>query len=69
MPGMNSGVNVNSPLVTAAFKSALVHQWIIAMVIFGVLGLAWLTLRAWLPAATAASAGAASSPKWVLRPS
>jgi cytochrome oxidase Cu insertion factor (SCO1/SenC/PrrC family) len=51
MPGMNSGVNVNSPLVVAAFKSALLHQWIIAMVIFGVLGLAWLTLRAWLPAA------------------
>src|SRR5215472_17523580 len=51
MPGMNSGVNVNSPLVTAAFKSALLHQWIIAMVIFAVLGLAWLTLRAWLPAA------------------
>src|SRR5215469_14181205 len=56
MPGMNSGVNVNNPLVVAAFKSALLHQWIIAMVIFGVLGLAWLTLRAWLPAAARPSA-------------
>src|SRR5690349_14864225 len=62
MPGMNSGVNVNSPLVTAAFKSALVHQWIIAMVIFGVLGLAWLTLRAWLPAAARTPGGAGGSP-------
>jgi cytochrome oxidase Cu insertion factor (SCO1/SenC/PrrC family) len=62
MPGMNSGVNVNSPLVTAAFKSALVHQWIIAMVIFGVLGLAWLTLRAWLPAAAGTPGGAGGSP-------
>ena len=50
MPGMNSGVNANNPLVVAAFKSALVHQWIIALVIFAVLGLAWVTLRAWLPA-------------------
>jgi cytochrome oxidase Cu insertion factor (SCO1/SenC/PrrC family) len=63
MPGMNSGVNVNSPLVVAAFKSALVHQLIIAMVIFGVLGLAWLTLRAWLPAAAGTPGGAGSSPE------
>jgi cytochrome oxidase Cu insertion factor (SCO1/SenC/PrrC family) len=60
MPGMNSGVNVNSPLVVAAFKSALLHQLFIAMVIFGVLGLAWITLRAWLPGA--AQAGAAGPP-------
>ena len=51
MPGMNSGINVNNPLVVAAFKSALLHQGIIALLIFGVLGLAWLTVRAWLPAA------------------
>ena len=51
MPGMNSGVNVNDPTVVAAFKSALLHQGIIALLIFAVLGLAWLTVRAWLPAA------------------
>jgi cytochrome oxidase Cu insertion factor (SCO1/SenC/PrrC family) len=66
MPGMNSGVNVNSPLVVAAFKSALLHQWLIAIVIFAVLGLAWLALRAWLPAAggagTAADAGSSPGP-------
>ena len=54
MPGMNSGVNVNNPLVVAAFRSALLHQGIIALLIFGVLGLAWLTVRAWLPAAAQA---------------
>src|SRR5262252_5667483 len=54
MPGMNSGVNVNNPLVVAAFKSALLHQGIIALLIFGVLGLAWLSVRAWLPAAAQA---------------
>src|SRR4249920_2604347 len=40
MPGMNSGVNVNDPAVIAAFKSALLHQGLIALVIFAVLGLA-----------------------------
>jgi cytochrome oxidase Cu insertion factor (SCO1/SenC/PrrC family) len=48
---MNSGVNVNDPVVIAAFKSALLHQGIIALLIFGVLGLGWLAVRAWLPAA------------------
>jgi hypothetical protein len=68
MPGMNSGVNVNNPVVVAAFKSALLHQGIIALLIFGVLGLAWLTVRAWLP--TTAQAGgptvptAAAEPAW-----
>jgi cytochrome oxidase Cu insertion factor (SCO1/SenC/PrrC family) len=51
MPGMNSGVNVNDPTVVAAFKSALLHQGIIALLIFAVLGLAWITVRALLPAA------------------
>jgi cytochrome oxidase Cu insertion factor (SCO1/SenC/PrrC family) len=51
MPGMNSGVNVNDPTVIAAFKSALLHQGIIALLIFGLLGLAWITVRAWFPAA------------------
>ena len=72
MPGMNSGVNVNDPMVIAAFKSALLHQGIIALLIFGLLGLAWLTVRAWLPAAAqagehtgpAARPAAAAEPAW-----
>jgi cytochrome oxidase Cu insertion factor (SCO1/SenC/PrrC family) len=72
MPGMNSGVNVNDPVVIAAFKSALLHQGIIALLIFGLLGLAWLTVRAWLPAAAEASEhtgpaarpAAAAEPAW-----
>jgi cytochrome oxidase Cu insertion factor (SCO1/SenC/PrrC family) len=46
VPGMNSGVQVNSPLVIAAFKSALLHQLLIALLIFAVLGAAWVTIRA-----------------------
>jgi len=68
MPGMNSGINVNDPTVIAAFKSALLHQGIIALLIFGVLGLAWLTLRAWLPAAARpgeqGGPAAAAEPAW-----
>jgi cytochrome oxidase Cu insertion factor (SCO1/SenC/PrrC family) len=73
MPGMNSGVNVNDPTVIAAFKSALLHQGLIALLIFAVLGLAWVTLRVWLPAAARPGdrggevgprAAAAAEPAW-----
>jgi cytochrome oxidase Cu insertion factor (SCO1/SenC/PrrC family) len=59
MPGMNSGINVNDPTVIAAFKTALLHQGIIALAIFALLGFAWITVRAWLPAAQAATGAAA----------
>jgi cytochrome oxidase Cu insertion factor (SCO1/SenC/PrrC family) len=55
MPGMNSGLNVNDPTVVAAFKTAVLHQGLIALLIFFVVGLAWLSLRAWLPARAPAS--------------
>jgi cytochrome oxidase Cu insertion factor (SCO1/SenC/PrrC family) len=47
---MNSGLNVNDPTVVAAFRSALLHQALLALLIFAVLGLAWAGLRAWRPA-------------------
>ena len=62
MPGMNSGVNISDPAVVAAFKAALVHQGLIALLIFGVLGLAWVSIRAWLPAAAGAGTGAGPAP-------
>ena len=62
MSGMNSGINVNDPTVVAAFKTALVHQGIIALLIFALLGFAWITVRAWLPAATASGAAAEGTP-------
>ena len=72
MSGMNSGINVNDPTVVAAFKTALLHQGIIALLIFALLGFAWITVRAWLPAARASSgatphgtpAAAAAEPSW-----
>jgi cytochrome oxidase Cu insertion factor (SCO1/SenC/PrrC family) len=68
MSGMNSGINVNDPTVVAAFKAALLHQGIIALLIFALLGFAWITVRAWLPAQAAAAAGtpapAVVEPSW-----
>ncbi len=52
MPGMNSGLNVDDPAIVAAFRSALVHQALLALLIFAILGLAWAGLRAWRPAGT-----------------
>jgi len=48
MPGMNSGLNLNAPAVVGAFKTLLLHQGIIALLIFASLGLAWVSVRAWL---------------------
>jgi cytochrome oxidase Cu insertion factor (SCO1/SenC/PrrC family) len=70
---MNSGVNVNDPTVIAAFKSALVHQGLIALLIFALLGLAWIAVRARQPAAAQAAgqagpagpaAATATEPTW-----
>ena len=63
MPGMNSGVNVSDPAVVAAFKAALVHQGLIALLIFALLGLAWVSIRVWLaPAGTGITAAGEPGP-------
>ncbi|MGO8961713.1 MAG: SCO family protein [Streptosporangiaceae bacterium] len=66
MPGMNSGVNVSDPTVVAAFRAALLHQGLIALLIFFVVGLGWVSLRTWLPAAGNAlpTAPASAEPAW-----
>jgi cytochrome oxidase Cu insertion factor (SCO1/SenC/PrrC family) len=63
---MNSGVNVSDPTVVAAFRTALLHQALIALLIFFVVGLAWLSLRAFLPAAARPEAAAPTpaEPAW-----
>jgi cytochrome oxidase Cu insertion factor (SCO1/SenC/PrrC family) len=69
MPGMNSGLDLSDPTVVAAFKAALVHQGLIALLIFALVGLAWITLRVWSPAPAGADAApqaavAAAEPAW-----
>ena len=62
MPGMNSGVNIDDPTVVAAFKAALLHQGLIALLIFALLGLAWVSVRAWQPFARNGAPEAAAAP-------
>jgi cytochrome oxidase Cu insertion factor (SCO1/SenC/PrrC family) len=45
MPGMNSGLNADDPTVVAAFRTALLHQGLIALAIFAVLSVAWVSVR------------------------
>jgi cytochrome oxidase Cu insertion factor (SCO1/SenC/PrrC family) len=45
MPGMNSGLNADDPTVVAAFRAALEHQGLIALAIFAVLSIAWVSVR------------------------
>jgi len=44
---MNSGLSPADPTLVAAFRSALLHQGAIALLIIAFLGLAWATARAW----------------------
>ncbi len=66
---MNSGLNLNAPAVVEAFKTLLLHQGIIALLIFASLGLAWVSARAWLgvPAEPAGPATAEAQGRRVLR--
>ena len=45
MPGMNSGLNAADPTVVAAFRAALLHQGLIALAIFAVLSVVWVSVR------------------------
>jgi cytochrome oxidase Cu insertion factor (SCO1/SenC/PrrC family) len=64
MPGMNTGLNADDPTVVAAFKLALLHQGIAAVLLFAVLALAWVSVREFLPARrSGADRAAASGPE------
>ena len=45
MPGMNSGLNAADPTVVAAFRAALLHQGLIALAVFAVLSVVWVSVR------------------------
>jgi hypothetical protein len=46
MAGMNPGVNAGYPAMAAAFQAALVRQGLVVLLVFAVLGLAWLGRQA-----------------------
>ena len=47
MPGMNSGLSPDDPTVVAAFRSALLHQGAIALILLVFLMMIWATARTW----------------------
>jgi cytochrome oxidase Cu insertion factor (SCO1/SenC/PrrC family) len=57
---MNSGLNPADPTIVNAFRSALLHQWLIAAAIFVLLLLVWGTTRAWTTVPLAGGEGAGS---------
>src|ERR1700722_5755326 len=63
MSGMGSTLQLNNPTVVAAFRAALIHQGIIALLIFFLLALAWVSAREWIPSSrTGGDRPAAASP-------
>jgi len=51
MSGMGSSLQLTNQTVVAAFRSALIHQGIIALLIFFLLAMLWVSVREWLPPA------------------
>jgi cytochrome oxidase Cu insertion factor (SCO1/SenC/PrrC family) len=49
MPGMNSGLNIANPILVAAFRAALMHQGLIALLILATLAITWASIKEWLP--------------------
>ena len=70
---MNSGLSPSDPTLVAAFRSALLHQGAIALLMLAFLWLLWATARIWRPAASPGTGGAtAGEPgearaRWLLR--
>ena len=49
MSGMGSSLQLTNSTIVAAFRSALVHQGIIALLIYFLLAMVWVSAREWLP--------------------
>jgi hypothetical protein len=59
---MNSGPNAHEPAVVAAFRTALIHQGMIALLIFGLIGAVWAWAGGWRPALSGTAAGGTAEP-------
>jgi cytochrome oxidase Cu insertion factor (SCO1/SenC/PrrC family) len=69
MPGMNSGLEANDPVVVAAFRAALIHQGILALLIFGLVGAVWATARGRLaPSGGTPGRAAGQAAAWAAEP-
>ena len=69
MPGMNSGLDANDQVVVAAFRAALIHQGILALLIFGLVSAVWITARGRLaPSCGTAGRAAGQAAAWAAEP-
>ena len=66
MPGMNSGLNATDPVVVAAFRAALIHQGIVALLIFLLVSAVWAGAGGWFTPMSGAAGRAAA---WAAEPS
>src|ERR1700740_277450 len=57
MPGMNTGLSNTNPVLVAAFRSALLHQGLVIVLLLLLLGLAWAGIREWVRGARAGAGG------------
>jgi cytochrome oxidase Cu insertion factor (SCO1/SenC/PrrC family) len=66
---MNSGLDANDPVVVAAFRAALIHQGVLALLIFGLVGTVWVTARGRLvPSRGTAGGAAGQAAAWAAEP-
>ena len=61
MSGMGSVLQLTNPTVVAAFRAALVHQGIVALLIFFLLALVWVSAREWVPSSRPGGSGSAAA--------
>ncbi|HUC22424.1 MAG TPA: SCO family protein [Streptosporangiaceae bacterium] len=54
---MNTGLSNTNPVLVAAFRSALLHQGLVIVLVLLLLGLAWAGVREWVPGARSAARG------------
>ena len=64
MPGMNSDLNPASPILVSAFRSALLHQWLIVALIFLLLLIAWGASRTAIFGSMAVAPAPGSAGRW-----
>jgi len=68
MPGMNPGLDANDPVVVAAFRTALIHQGIAALLIFLLVSAVWAGARRRLAPVPGAGKTNRRAAAWVAEP-
>ena len=68
MPGMNAGLDANDPVVVAAFRTALIHQGIVALLIFLLVSAVWAGARGRLAPVPGAGNATRRAAVWAAEP-